>query len=106
MDDPYKYFRIEARELTDELVKGVLDLERGSPTVAVVARLLRVTHTLKGAARVVKQLEIADRAHALEDALGPFRDSTEPVPQVVLDVVLELVEGIGVRVAALASPEG
>lgn len=63
MDDPFKYFRIEAGELADELVRGIFGLERGSPTTPAVAGMLRAAHTLKGAARVVKQVEIADQAH-------------------------------------------
>ncbi len=27
--DPYKYFRVEARELLDGLTEGVLELEKG-----------------------------------------------------------------------------
>ena len=64
--DPYKYFRIEARELLDGLARGILDLEKGAGGADGVARLLRYAHTLKGAARVVKQPEIADRAHAFD----------------------------------------
>jgi two-component system chemotaxis sensor kinase CheA len=106
MDDPFKYFRIEAHELTDELSKGVLELERGAPTSLVVARLLRLAHTLKGAARVVKQPEIADRAHALEDTLGPFRESTAPVPPERLGLLLELVDEMVTRIPTLAAPDG
>lgn len=72
-NDPYKYFRIEARELLDALQGGLLELERGSPSELVVPRLLRATHTLKGAARVVKQTEIAELAHKAEELLSPFR---------------------------------
>ena len=63
--DPYKYFRIEARELIEGLGKGVLELEKGAGG-ELVPRLLRLAHTLKGAARVVKQGEIAESAHAIE----------------------------------------
>jgi len=48
--DPYKYFRVEARELLDGLAQGILQLEKDSPTPEVMARLLRLAHTLKGAA--------------------------------------------------------
>jgi two-component system chemotaxis sensor kinase CheA len=100
--DPYRYFRIEARELVDQLAKTVLELEReGSPEI--VARLLRVAHTLKGAARVVKQVEIADRAHALEDALAPFRASTVPVPRAEIDALLRLVDEMSARVTSLGA---
>src|ERR1043166_4038504 len=71
--DPDRYFRPEARELLEHLNQGVLELERDG--IDVVPRLLRLAHTLKGAARVVRQGAIADYAHAIEDSLAPLRDS-------------------------------
>jgi two-component system, chemotaxis family, sensor kinase CheA len=103
--DPYRYFRVEARELVDQLGKAVLDLEKGrSPEL--VARLLRIAHTLKGAARVVKQAEIADRAHALEDALAVVRESTAPVTRERIDGVLAIVDRMNALVAALGGEPG
>ena len=99
--DPYKYFRIEAREIVDRLGQGVLDLEKGQPSADVIPRLLRLSHTLKGAARVVKQREIADTAHAIEDALEPFREATSTVPQQDVDGVLTLIDSISSRLTAL-----
>jgi len=75
--DPYKYFRPEARDLLDQFAKGILELEKSGTSTTAVQRLLRLAHTLKGAARVVKQSEIADRAHAIEDTLAPFRDCAD-----------------------------
>ena len=72
--DPYRYFRVEARELLDQLGKGALELDKGAAAPELIALMLRLAHTLKGAARVVKQREIADHAHAIEDALAPFRE--------------------------------
>lgn len=103
--DPYRYFRIEARELSDELGKAVLALEKDGPAPARVAHLLRLAHTLKGAARVVKQREIADHAHQLEGVLTPHRETGGPVPRADVDAVLALVDRIGARVSALAAPE-
>ncbi len=102
--DPYRYFRLEARELLDQLGKGVLELEKGRGTAEIVQRLLRLAHTLKGAARVVKQGEVADRAHAIEDALAPFRESAGAVPADRIDGMLTLVDEIGNLVALLAPP--
>jgi two-component system chemotaxis sensor kinase CheA len=104
--DPYRYFRVEAPELLDELVKGALELDKGAPAPALVARLLRHAHTLKGAARVVKQREIADQAHAVEDVLAPYREAAGPVPRDQLDLLLRLLDEIAARVAALAAPAG
>src|SRR4029077_2936694 len=102
--DQYKYFRIEARELLEGLGQTVLELERGGIGREVLARLLRLAHTLKGASRVVRQPEIAESAHAIEDALAPYRDGLEPIPQNCASQVLALLDTIGVKVAGLDSP--
>ncbi|HET7755253.1 MAG TPA: response regulator [Anaeromyxobacteraceae bacterium] len=93
--DRYKYFRIEARELLDGLSRGALDLEKAPADRELVARLLRLAHTLKGAARVVQLPLIAELAHAAEDALGPHRDpQSPPVPRERVDVLLRIVDDV------------
>jgi two-component system chemotaxis sensor kinase CheA len=77
--DSYHYFRIEARELLTGLTRGLLDIEKSGPIADTVAVLLRLAHTLKGAARVVKQTEISKHAHALEELLTPYRGTHEVV---------------------------
>ncbi|MFI7540478.1 response regulator [Actinoplanes sp. NPDC049599] len=101
--DPLRYFRIEARELVDQISAGVLDLDQ-QPGPDLVARLLRFAHTLKGAARVVRQQEIADRAHAFEEVLVPHRSGGEPVPAEQMRELLRLNDEIEERVAALEPP--
>ncbi len=100
--DPYKYFRLEARDLLDQLSKGMLDLEKDGDGAALVPQLLRVAHTLKGAARVVKQVQIAERAHAIEDELSPFRDGSGKITSSVVSSVLAHVDVIGGSVRALS----
>jgi two-component system chemotaxis sensor kinase CheA len=77
--DPYKYFRIEARELLEGLGRGALELEKGNGGAEVVVQMLRLAHTLKGASRVVKQPKIAELAHAVEDVLAPYREKAHSV---------------------------
>ncbi|MEU8608390.1 ATP-binding protein, partial [Actinoplanes sp. NPDC048791] len=98
--DPLRYFRVEARELIDQISAGVLDLDQ-QPGPDLVARLLRFAHTLKGAARVVRQQEIADRAHAFEEVLVPHRSAGEPLPADQMRELLRLNDEIEERVAAL-----
>jgi two-component system, chemotaxis family, sensor kinase CheA len=99
--DPYKYFRIEARELLDGLSQGVLELEKGPPGKDLVARLLRLAHTLKGASRVVKLGQIAEHAHALEGLLTPYRTSQSAPERDQIDAVLKLLDEIGLRLSAI-----
>jgi two-component system, chemotaxis family, sensor kinase CheA len=102
--DPYRYFRVEARDLLEQLGRGVLDLEKGLGDAQTVPRLLRLAHTLKGAARVVKQCEIADHAHEIEDLLAPLRDAPDAAPRGAVDALLKLIDKMGASVAALAQP--
>ncbi len=106
--DPYRYFRIEARELLEGLSQGVLELERGAPAKDVVGRLLRLAHTLKGASRVVKQSGIGDLAHAIEDSLGRMQETEEAIPRVRINEILQLLDDIGSGVSSLdpATPPG
>jgi len=99
--DPYKYFRIEARELLEGLTRGILELEKGSGGRERVNELLRLAHTLKGASRVVKQSEIGDLAHAIEDSLAPFREGQKEAPQSRIDEILRHLDAIGKSLAAL-----
>jgi two-component system, chemotaxis family, sensor kinase CheA len=102
--DPYRYFRVEARELLEQLGRGVLDLEKSDAAPGLVSRLLRAAHTLKGAARVVKQAEIAEHAHAIEEALIPFRESAAALSRQQIDLLLSRLDGIGDRLAPLLQP--
>jgi len=102
--DQYKYFRIEARELLEGLNLAVLELERGGSGKDLIARLLRLAHTLKGASRVVKQPGIADCAHAIEDVFAPYRDKQDTIPRELTSQVLALLDTITGKVEALDSP--
>lgn len=103
--DPYKYFRVEARELVDGLTQGVLELERGAAAVDRVARLLRLAHTLKGAARVVKQPEIAELAHAAESILTDQRaEPDQSFSASAASELLRVFDRISQQLQSLASP--
>lgn len=99
--DPYKYFRVEARELLEGLTQGILQLEKGPVTSERVAHLLRLAHTLKGASRVVKQPGIAELAHATEGIVAGYRDSAQPLSPEQGSELLRLCDQIASRLAAL-----
>jgi two-component system, chemotaxis family, sensor kinase CheA len=103
--DPLRYFRVEARELVDQISAGVLDLDQ-QPGPDLVARLLRFAHTLKGAARVVRQPEIADHAHAFEEVLVPHRADQARLPADEIRELLRLNDAIEARVRAIEPSAG
>jgi len=98
--DPYRYFRVEAKEIVEQLSRGVLDLEQGASGKELVGQMLRLAHTLKGAAHVVKQAEIARNAHQLEDLLVAYQ-SGDSIPRQQAEAMLGLVDGMATQLAAL-----
>lgn len=102
--DPYKYFRIEARELLTRLDQGLLELSKGSTHLELRQTLMRFAHTLKGAARVVKHQAIADLAHRFEDDFNPFREASRAVPADALQQLSSHVRVMGELVDALSVP--
>jgi two-component system chemotaxis sensor kinase CheA len=101
--DPYKYFRLEARELVNKLHAGLLEIDRSGGSGDLVRTLLRAAHTLKGAARAVRHKELADHARAIEHALDPFRDAGG-VTRAAIDAVLPRIDAMERQVGALCRP--
>lgn len=101
--DPYHYFRIEAHELAEGLGRGLLELDK-DPTPDAVRKLLRLAHTLKGAARVVKQMEIGDLAHKIEDLLSPHREEGARVGGPSVEAAHAHLDEIRSRLALLDAP--
>ena len=102
--DPLLYFRIEARELIGQLTQGFLALDDGEGGPSAVPELFRYAHTLKGAARVVGQARLAEMAHAVEDALSPYRDSGGLLPSDSVHEFLRLVSQMALELDALEAP--
>lgn len=60
-------FRMEAETQTDELNKSLLELESSPSNLAVIEKLMRAAHSLKGAARMVRLDAAVKIAHSMED---------------------------------------
>ncbi|MGH7295019.1 MAG: Hpt domain-containing protein, partial [Polyangiaceae bacterium] len=103
--DPYRYFRVEAREILESLGRAVLALERGASAPELVADMLRLAHTLKGAAHVVGRADIAAAAHAMEETLSGHRHTAPgAVPREHIEQLLRLLDDMAGTLATLASP--
>ncbi|MET0208762.1 MAG: response regulator [Burkholderiaceae bacterium] len=102
--DPYRFFRVEARDLLRQMGEAVLEAEQGTGSGGdLPAQMLRLAHTLKGAASVVRQPGIAGQAHAIEELLTPLRDSGTAASRDDLDALLALIDE-ATRAVALLDP--
>jgi two-component system chemotaxis sensor kinase CheA len=102
--DPLRYFRVEARELVEQIGQGVLALDRQPRDPELVQRLLRFAHTLKGAARVVKQTALAAGSHRLEELLVRQTDRAQAPTRDELRELLALVDRMQAEVRHLEAP--
>ncbi len=100
MDELLHFFRQEAREITSSLTSQLLALEKNPADPEPLKQCLRSAHTLKGTARVVRQVQIGEMAHMLEDALAPLRDGGEVESEYISDL-LRIVDRIQEMVGAL-----
>ncbi len=89
-----RYFFVEADELMGELGRSLLELASAPESAPLVVRALRVTHTLKGAARIAKHSEVATATHAMEEVLLPYRDAALRVPRAVADDLLARLDAL------------
>lgn len=102
--DPYRYFRTEARELLEGLQRGVAGLASADRAPDTIPSLLRLAHTMKGAARVVRLPAISDLTHRLEDILASCRENTAPPSREQLADLHRLLEAIATSLASIDQP--
>lgn len=107
--DLQRLFRLEARELLEGLRAGTAQLDAGAIGADDMQRLLRLAHTLKGAARVAGHADLAMLVHDIEENLPPGGAGD----RTALADVRRLIETIGGQIEALergaapvATPEG
>ncbi len=103
MNELEDYFREEAGEIVEGLTRDLLALEKNPSDMATLTRCLRLAHTLKGAARVVRQTRIGEMSHTIEDALAPFRDGEDPITSDYVSDLLRILERMREEIALLGA---
>ncbi len=63
-------FRIEVENQAAEIIKGLLELERDAHSPKQLQSLMRSSHSIKGAARIVNLPNAVVLAHAMEDCFS------------------------------------
>jgi len=100
MNDLIEIFREEVAANLKEATRLALEFEQGPPDRAGIEALMRVFHTLKGAARAVQCDQERDLAHRLEDVLHDQLDGTLPWRAATVDLCLMAVDLIRETLAA------
>lgn len=85
-------FATEVEDKCAMMERVLLQLEQSPERLELIAPLMRATHSIKGAARAVRNEVLVGLAHALEDRLNTARESNAPLDEALLDLALRAVD--------------
>ncbi|MBF0451620.1 MAG: response regulator [Candidatus Magnetomorum sp.] len=94
----------DATEHVEKLNKGLLDLEKKYDE-SILNDLFRTAHTLKGTSRMMKQIDIAQISHRMEDIFDIFRRNKVAATGDTIDKLLLTVDRVSELLKALANGE-
>ncbi len=77
----------EAEDHVKGLNQGLLKLEADPHNREIIDELFRLAHTMKGAAKMVGLLKIADLAHKVEDVFGKVREEGRQLTHSEIDLL-------------------
>jgi chemotaxis protein histidine kinase CheA len=96
-------FRAEAHDALETVTTRVLASGTQRPSAEALAEMMRVTHTLKGAAGTVGLDLVVDLSHRLESALAQLGRDPSPWSPVTADLIVEVTDGLRAYLDLLAS---
>lgn len=88
----YELFRQELDAETHLISEGLLKIEREKRVDKTIDSLMRATHSIKGAARVIQLEPIVQLAHAFEDGLTAIKKEELPISEGYIDILLKGVD--------------
>jgi two-component system chemotaxis sensor kinase CheA len=102
MDDLLKEFLREASEPIDATSAALLRFEKDQADPALIARLFRHIHTIKGSSGFLGLPRVARLTHAIETLIGRLRDGAKATPAQA-SLILAAVDRLDRRFSKLLS---
>jgi chemotaxis protein histidine kinase CheA len=99
-------FRAEAQDALETVTTRVLAGGSTNPTHEALTEMMRVTHTLKGAAGTVGLNTMVDLSHRLESALASFGRASSPWTPATADLLVEVTDGLRAYLDVATEPAG
>ncbi|MGV3578044.1 chemotaxis protein CheW [Brevundimonas sp.] len=103
MDDLIQDFVTEAREGIEALDARLVAFEQTPDDPALLGDIFRLIHTIKGTSGFLGLGRLQTVAHAAENVLGGFRDSTLPVTADAVSAVLDTVDVVRTIIDGLSA---
>lgn len=96
-------FRVEANDLLAELEAALLELESAPGDPAIIHRVFRVMHTLKGSGATSGFQDLSSFLHHVEDVFNAAREGRVLVTSELIDLTLKIGDSIKRYLAANAT---
>lgn len=110
MDDIVAEFLTETNESLGELDNALVSLEQNPNDAALISKIFRFIHTIKGTCGFIGLTRLGKVAHKAEDVLGLFRDKKLEVTPAYVTLILESIDRIKEIITAIetsgSEPEG
>ena len=97
-------FRMEVENHTNTLNDGLLRLENAPDSEETIESLMRSSHSIKGAARIVQIDAAVHLAHAMEDCFSAAKDRKIDIESTAVDRLLQGVDWL-TRIAKASGGE-
>lgn len=94
MDDIIAEFLAETNESLTELDNSILTLEQNPNDPALISKIFRIIHTIKGTCGFLGLPRLERLAHKAEDVLGLFRDGKLDVKPEYVSLILQTLDRI------------
>jgi two-component system chemotaxis sensor kinase CheA len=98
-------FLTEADEQLQLLDEDIVRLENESGNVKLLEEIFRASHTIKGSSAMVGHQRMSHLAHGMENILDKIRKGTLEITTLVIDALLESLDGLRVLKEELISGE-
>ncbi len=98
-------FLEEAQDIIEHLQKALERWKLSPRDRGLIPDFQSSLHTLKGSARVASYAGIADLAHAMEDAVQRWSDTSAPVDSEAFDALEDAISAIGINLEQAQSGE-
>ncbi len=87
-------FRDEAHDALEQVTRRILASGSAAPPPDALAEMMRVTHTIKGAAGTVGLTAMVELAHRLESAFAAVTRDPGGWTRAIADLVVEITDGM------------
>ncbi len=98
-------FVADTRDHLQQLSKDILQLENHPDHTDAINAAFRAAHTIKGSARMMKQIAISDTAHKLEDLMDALRSGKLALDTSISNLIFEGIDALTHMINQIANGE-